>query len=173
MAFLQRHLPFIHLPNQLKKIFGWIECPYENDDDEEPLLFVDQSRALQEKTEDNILSQFISSTSCVNFPRSFPKYDYIFGEDFQEHCDHSILSPTSLIFFIDEHPGSYTIPFEVSPDKFLHINSGLYSSQQEQLMKVLKEKSSAFTREYTDMKGVHTNTRIHHIYTQAEITPVR
>jgi hypothetical protein len=37
----------------------------------------------------------------------------------------------------------------------------------------LKEKSGAFSWEYTDMKGIHPDTFIPHIYTLEEVTPVR
>ena len=69
--------------------------------------------------------------------------------------------------------GSYTMPSEVNPRKFLHINVGLTESQQEQLLKVLKIQSGAFAWEYIDMKGIHTETCIHHIYMDACISPIR
>jgi hypothetical protein len=83
------------------------------------------------------------------------------------------LSLTYFIFEIDESAMSYTIPYEISPGKFLHINSGLDADQQKQLVDILKEQSRAFSWEYIDMKGIHPDTCIHHIYTQGEVTPVR
>ena len=80
---------------------------------------------------------------------------------------------TPCVFSIEEHIGSYTIPCEVSPRKFLHINAVLTKSQQEQLLKVLKSQSEAFAWEYTDMKGIHLDTCIHHIYMDANISPIR
>jgi hypothetical protein len=65
------------------------------------------------------------------------------------------------------------MPYEISLGKFLHINSGLDANQQKQLVDILKEQSRAFAWEYTDMKGIHPATCIHHIYTQGEVTPVR
>ena len=35
--------------------------------------------------------------------------------------------------------GQYTIPYEVGPEMFLHINVGLSENQQAQLLKVLKK----------------------------------
>jgi hypothetical protein len=87
--------------------------------------------------------------------------------------DPSTLSSTYFIFEIDESAISYTMPYEISPGKFLHINSGLDADQQEQLVNVLKDQSRAFSWEYTDMWGIHPDTCIHHIYTQEEVTPVR
>ena len=65
------------------------------------------------------------------------------------------------------------MPCEVSPRKVLHINAGLTESQQEQLLKVLKKKYGAFAWEYTDMKGIHPDTCIHHIYMDSNISPIR
>jgi hypothetical protein len=151
----------------------WLECPYENEDWEEPVFPSDHSWALQEHTTENVLNQFISAITCVDFPQYFPQFEYMFGEEFQEQLDPSILSSTYFIFEIDESATSYTMPYEISPGKFLHINSGLDADQQKKLVSVLKEQSGAFTWEYTDMKGIHPDTCIHHIYTQGEVTPVR
>ncbi len=78
-----------------------------------------------------------------------------------------------MVFTIDEYSRSYVIPIETSLDKCLHINFGLSKSQQEQFVKVLKEQSGAFSWEYTDIRGVHPDTCIHHIYIQLEMPPVR
>ena len=66
----------------------------------------------------------------MDFPHSFPQFEYMFGEEFQEQLDPSVLSSTSFIFKIDESSMSYTIPYEISRGKFLHINSGLDVDQQ-------------------------------------------
>ena len=42
----------------------------------------------------------------------------------------SIFTETPCIFTIEEHTGPYTIPCEVGPEKFLHINAGLSENQQ-------------------------------------------
>jgi hypothetical protein len=83
------------------------------------------------------------------------------------------LSSTSSIFEIDESPTSYTMPYEIIPGKFLHINSGIDAYQKNKLVSVLKEKSGALSWEYTDMKGIYPDTCIHHIYTQGKVKPVR
>jgi hypothetical protein len=150
-----------------------LEFPYENEDWEEPILPSDHAWELQEHTTENVLNQFISAITCVDFPQSFPQFEYMFGEEFQEQLDPSILSLTSFIFEIDESAMSYTMPYEISRGNFLHINSGLDTNQHKQLVDILKEKSGAFAWEYTDMKGIHPDTCIHHICTQGEVTPVR
>jgi hypothetical protein len=40
---------------------------------------------------------------------------------------------------------SYTMPYEISLGKFLHINSRLDADQQKKLVSILKEQSGAFT----------------------------
>ena len=56
---------------------------------------------------------------------------------------------------------------------FLHINTGLSENQQEQLLKVLKKQAGAFAWEYTNMKGIHPDTYIHHIYMDLGMSLVR
>jgi hypothetical protein len=53
----------------------------------------------------------------------------MFGEEFQEQLDPSVWSSTSFIFEIDDFAMSYTMPYEISTGKFLHINSGLDTDQ--------------------------------------------
>jgi hypothetical protein len=97
----------------------------------------------------------------------------MFEEEFQEQLDPSILSSTYFIFEIDESGMSYTMSYEISPGKVLHINFGLDADQQKQLVDILKKQSGEIAWEYTDMKGIHLDTCIHDRYTQGEVTPVR
>jgi hypothetical protein len=149
----------------------WLKCPYYKNDKEEPLLSVDEFHALQEPIEDDILSQFLSVTENVEFPQTYFQYDQIFREKFQERSESFFSFSPSMVFTIDEHPGSYTILVELSPGKCLYINYELSLNQHEQLTNLLKEQSGEFAWEYTDMRGVHHDTCIHHIYIQPEITP--
>jgi ribosomal protein S8 len=55
----------------------------------------------------------------------------------------------------------------------LNISVALDSSQEEQLIQVLREYSYVFAWEYTDMKGIHPDTFIHHIYMQENARPIR
>ena len=84
-----------------------------------------------------------------------------------------MFAETPCVFAIEEHIGSYIVPCEVIPKNVLHINAGLNESQQGQLLKVLKIQFGAFAWEYTDMKGIHPDTCIHHIYIDPTIPPVR
>jgi hypothetical protein len=58
----------------------WLECPYENEDREEPMLPSYHSWALQEQTMENVLNQLIFAITCVDFPQYFPQFEYMFGE---------------------------------------------------------------------------------------------
>ena len=78
-----------------------------------------------------MLNQFVSSTTCIDFPQSFAQFDQIFGYEFQENSALSTFVDTPCVFAIEEHTGSYTIPCEVGLGKFLHINAGLSENQQE------------------------------------------
>ena len=41
------------------------------------------------------------------------------------------------------------------------------------MLKVLKIQYGEFSWEYMNMKGIHPNTCIHHIYMDASISPIR
>ena len=62
----------------------WLESPYGDEDVEQPLLSISQTRGLEDQIEDDILDQFISSTPSVDFPESFSDLDHVFTEYFQE-----------------------------------------------------------------------------------------
>ena len=62
---------------------------------------------------------------------------------------------------------------EISLGRSLFINANLSHDQQNQLVNLIKAQSRAFAWIYTDMKGIHPDTCIHHIYTQENIRPVR
>ena len=70
-----------------------------------------------------------------------------------------------MVLFIDEKVGASTIPMEISPGRCLIINANLSQDQQSQLVKLLKAQYGEFAWTYTDMKGIHLDTCIHHIYT--------
>ena len=84
----------------------------------------------------------------------------------------SMFTEAPCVFTIKEHMGPFTIPCEVSPKNFMHINAGLSEDQQAQLF-VLKKQAGEFAWEYTDMKGIHPDTYIHHIYMDPTMPLVR
>ena len=60
----------------------WLNCSF-GDKYFDGLSFPsDFSRALREQTTENVLNQFISSTTSIDFPQSFAKFDQIFGDEF-------------------------------------------------------------------------------------------
>jgi hypothetical protein len=70
---LSIHKLTIYPPSQpIMENLWWLECPYENEDWEEPVLPSDHAWALQEHTTKNVLNQFIFAITCVDFPQSFP-----------------------------------------------------------------------------------------------------
>ena len=46
----------------------WLENPYGDEEVEQPLLSISQSRGLEDKKEDTILDQFIYAATSVDFP---------------------------------------------------------------------------------------------------------
>ena len=112
-------------------------------------------------------------TENVEFPHTYSRFSQIFNDEFQERSESFSQIPPSMILTIDEHSEHYAMPIEIGPSKTLYINSSLSMDQQDQLIKVLKEQSGAFAWEYTDMKGIHPDTYVHHIYIEADTPPVR
>ena len=52
----------LHLPSQLASINSlWVEDPYEHNAMEQPSINVEQTRKLQQQTEENILDRFLST----------------------------------------------------------------------------------------------------------------
>ena len=84
-----------------------------------------------------------------------------------------MFTETPCVFTIEEHIGPYTIPCEVGPKKFLYINAGLSEDKKAQLLKVLKKQAGSFASEYTNMKGIHPDTCIHHIDMNPNMSPIR
>ena len=106
----------LYPPEQLvtKKLW-WLDFSFGDENFEDLSLPSDYSWALQEQTIDNVLNQFVSSTTCIDFPQSFAQLDQIFGDEFQENMALSTFLNTPCVFAIEEYMGSYTVPCEVSP----------------------------------------------------------
>ena len=49
----------------------WLNCSFGDEDFDDLSLPSDFSLALQEHTTENVLNQFVSSTTCKDFPQSF------------------------------------------------------------------------------------------------------
>jgi hypothetical protein len=152
------------------KIPLWLENPYGEEECAQPLLTIEQIRGFQEPTEDQILSQFLAETECIEYPQSFQEYKHIFSSEFQELCHPSTLFTMTTM---NEGRESPVKSVEIIPGKCLYINSDLEVEQQDQLIQMIQEQSDAFAWDYSDMKGIHPDTCIHHIYTNDQIRPVR
>ena len=63
----------------------WLDCPFGDENIEYFFFPSDYSWALQEQTIANVLNQFVSSTTFIDFAQSFAQFDQIFGDDFQEN----------------------------------------------------------------------------------------
>ena len=46
----------------------WLNCSFGDEDFDDLSLLSDYSWALQEQTTENVLNQFVSSTTCIDFP---------------------------------------------------------------------------------------------------------
>ena len=116
---------------------------------EQPRINVEQTRKLQEKTEENILDQFLSTDyyENLNDPKdleNFDQYHHIFSQDFQENYDFTQPVTTSIMT-ISEQLELDTLSIEISPGKSVYINPRLDSEQQTQLIQILQKQSWAFT----------------------------
>ena len=63
----------------------WLHYPFGDENIEDRFFPSEYSWALQEQTTENVLNQFVSSPTCIDFPQSFAQFDQIFGDEFQEN----------------------------------------------------------------------------------------
>ena len=76
----------LYPPSQpVTKTFWWLDCPFGDENIEYPFFPSDYSWALQEQTSENVLNQFFSSTTCIEFPQYFSQFNQSFGDEFQEN----------------------------------------------------------------------------------------
>ena len=78
----------------------WLDCPFGDENFDDLSLPSDYSWALQEQTTENVLNQFVSSTTCIYFPQSFAQFNQIFGDEFQENMALYTLVETPCVFAI-------------------------------------------------------------------------
>ena len=63
----------------------WLDFPFGDENIEDLFLPSDYSWALQEQTTENVLNQFVSSITCIDFLKSFAQLYQILGDEFQEN----------------------------------------------------------------------------------------
>jgi hypothetical protein len=78
-----------------------------------------------------------------------------------------------FISTINEEEDSVVKNVEISPGKYLYINSILESDYQQKMIQMIQGKSDDFAWNYSDMRGIYPDTCIHHIYTNDQIRSVR
>jgi len=64
------------------KVPLWLDNPYGDKDCMFPLLSLDQSRGLQEHSDEHVLQQFLADSSCIDYPISFNGYQHVFSDKF-------------------------------------------------------------------------------------------
>jgi hypothetical protein len=114
----------------------------------------------------------LADSACIDYPQSFPNYKYIFSPEFQEIW-HLPTATATIVSKIEEGKESTIQVVEISPGKSLYINASLETDQQQKLIQLVQGQSDAFAWDYFDMKGIHLDTCMHHIYTNDQIRPVR
>jgi hypothetical protein len=149
----------------------WLENPYGEEECAQPFLTIEHLRCFQEKSKDQVLNQFLVATKCIEYPKYFQEYTHIFSSEFHKIC-HSSTATLLTISEINEGRKSHVQSVEIIPGKCLYINSSLEFEQQKQLIQMIQGQSSAFAWDYFDMKGIHPDTCMHHIYTNDQIRPV-
>ena len=89
----------LYPPTQsVTKNLWWLDCSFGDENLDDLSLPSDYSWALQEQTTENVLNQFVSSTTCIDFPKSFAQFDQIFGDEFQENLAFSTFFDTPFVF---------------------------------------------------------------------------
>ena len=141
----------------------WLD--FYSSDEETRLIFSIQHHT--ESAQDGELQDFLNNLDIMP---SFDTLHQIFSLDFQENSDSQpSLSHIVALCYCTLEPETTLV--EISPGKSLHITSDLDSSQQEQLVTLLRDHLDAFGWSYVDMKGIPPETCTHHIYIQEGAPP--
>jgi hypothetical protein len=164
------------------------QCFQETNDNEEivqPILTIDQIMNFKNDIEENQIINLINNYDFSQYHggKDFD-HQYILDREFQESCTMETLSKIYGLMSSNEAStsrsnneastsGSNNEAIENFQGKTLNINLNLEENQKKQLIKILQTHSDAFAWEYTDMRGIHPNTCIHHIYIEDNSRPVR
>jgi hypothetical protein len=142
----------------------------------QPILTIDQIVNFKNDIEENQIINLINNYDFTQYHGGEYAFDhrYILDKDFQESCTMDTLSTISGSMSSGASTsGSSNEAIENFQGKTLNINSKLEEIQKEQLIKTLQKHFGAFAWEYTDMRGIHPNTCIHHIYIEDNSKPIR
>ena len=138
----------------------------------QPIFTIDQIKSFQETSEENQINTFLCNANSLEQDNS--EMERVLNVETQETS-----SPATLIVLRSTTRNTLrslepsTLPIEISPNKFLHINPDLDEQQKADLIQILHQQEKSFTWDYQDMKGIHPKTCSHHIYTRANIRQVR
>ena len=75
-----------------------LDFPFGDENIEDLFFPSDFSWALQKQTIENVLNQFVYSTTCIYFPQYFSQLDQIFGDEFNENMALSTFVETPCFF---------------------------------------------------------------------------
>jgi hypothetical protein len=168
----QSHKLILFPPSQpTMEVPLWLENPYGEEDCTQPLLTLEQVKGVQEHSKEQILSLFLAASACIDYPQSFPNYTHIFSPKFQEIW-HPSTSTIATLSQIEEGKDSIVQAVEISLGKSLYINAILETYQQQNMVQRIQGKSDVFAWDYSDMKGIHPDTCMYHIYTNDQIRPI-
>eukprot|EP00253_Pinus_taeda_P003091 PITA_03091 len=117
------------------------------------------------------ISEISEDSQILNTLENFEISSEYDDTQFQLDSDIEYLSSRQMSLYSMEEFGSSSI--ESFPGKTLNINKNLEKSQQGELTKILQKHFTALAWEYTDMKGIHPKTCIHHIYIEENSKPMR
>lgn len=133
--------------------------------------------SLKENSEENLINCHISNHDFSQHLKgqSSPNLDIITNLQNSYKYNtivelHSTLFSAFLVYSMTECAGKV---IEISYGKILNIIFSLNPEHEEQLIQGLKYFSDTFAWEYTEMRGIHLDTCIHHIYIEGNAKPVR
>ena len=121
----------------------WYDNESSDVETTQPIFTIDQIKSFQETSEENQISAFLCNTNSLEQDNS--AMEKILNPETQETSDHATLTTLryivgSTLIFLE----TFTLPIEISPNKFLHINPDLDEQQKVDLIKILQKQEKAF-----------------------------
>jgi len=110
------------------------------------------------------LKEFLSHISCIEY--------VVFRNEFLETY-YLVVFASFTIAALEENIEASTQPIEISFGKTLYVGTNLSTEQRQQVIDMIQKHFGLSALDYLDMKGIHPNTCIHHIYTNEEVKNLR
>ena len=137
-----------------------------------PFLLLIKSKVFKKHWKKTKLVLFLCNVNFLEQDNS--KMEKVLNLETQEISDPtSFTSLCSIARSTLKFLENSTLPIEINPNKFLHINPDLDEQQKADLIKILQQQEKNFSYNYQDIKGIQPETCSHHIYTRADIKLVR